>query len=438
MAFELLGEKLQGIFKKLKGQTHLSASNMEQVLKDVRLALLDADVNYEVVKSFMHRFKEQLLGMKVAESLNPEQTVIQAIHEEITRLLGENEAPLQLNARISVVLIVGLQGGGKTTTCAKLAHQLRKEGKKPLLVACDVYRPAAIDQLVQLASNNGLASYFEKDNPNVVEIANHARQYALTNGMDVLLIDTAGRLHVDEVLMEELDQLKRALKPQEILLVVDAMSGQDAVHVAEAFHESVKLSGAIMTKLDGDARGGAALSISTITGVKIKYAGMGERIDDFEIFHPKRMAERILGMGDMLRLIEKAQAVIDEKKASRLTQRMLSGQFDLEDMLQQLEMAKKMGPLGGLAKLLPGAPKISEADQLRAEERMKKTKSVLYSMTKEERKDPDILRSSRKQRIANGCGLGVVDVNNVLRQYEQTKQQMKQMAHLFKGRMPKN
>lgn len=437
MAFEQLGDRLQLIFKKLKGQTHLSAANMENVLQEVRLALIDADVNYTVVKSFVQRLKQQLVGLKVEESLNPEQTVVKAVHEEMMALLGQQEALLALGQKLTTILVVGLQGGGKTTSCAKLAHHLQKRGKKPLLVAADVYRPAAIEQLVQLANENNIASYFEKESQDVVKIVANAKQYAIQHHFDVLIVDTAGRLHIDQDLMQELRDLKKSSQPQETLLVVDAMSGQDAVNVAQSFHDELQLSGAIMTKLDGDARGGAALSIASATGIKIKFSGTGEKIDDFEAFSPKRMAERILGMGDVLLLIEKAQANIDEKKAKKLTNRMLSGDFDLEDMLQQLEMAKSMGPLGSLAKLLPGAPKLSEADQQRAEERIKKTKAIIYSMTKEERKNPNILRSSRKQRIAKGSGLAPSDVNNVIRQHEQTKAQIKQMSQMMKGRMPR-
>lgn len=437
MAFDVLGERLQAIFKKIRGQTYLSETNMEAVLQEIRLALIDADVNYGVVKTFIQRVKHQLIGQKVDTSLNPEQMVIKTVNEEIALLLGEEQEPLQLKANIATILIVGLQGGGKTTSCAKLAHHLKLQGKRPLLVACDIYRPAAIEQLVQLGQEHHLPVFYLKDGKDVIQIVQRARQFALANRHDVLIVDTAGRLHIDAALMQELTLLKKETKPQEILLVVDAMSGQDAVHVAQAFHESLQLTGAIMTKLDGDSRGGAALSIASLSGVKIKLVGVGEKIDDFEIFYPKRMAERILGMGDMLRLIEKAQANIDETKAKKLTNRMLSGDFDFEDMLQQLEMAKKMGPLGSLAKLMPGAPKLSEADQIRAEERIKKTKAVIYSMTKAERKDPNLLRSSQKQRIAAGSGLHVSDVNVVIRQYEQTKIQLKQMSQMMKGRFPK-
>ncbi len=437
MAFEMLGDKLQSIFKKLKGQTHLSESNMEAVLKEVKIALLDADVYHTVVKEFIANVKQKLIGMKVGESLNPEQTVIKAVNEEITRLLGESEKSLDFSSRITSLMVVGLQGGGKTTSCAKLAYQLKKQGKKPLLVACDIYRPAAIEQLKQLAKDNQMDCFFDLNNQDVVDIAKKARQYALVNGHDALIFDTAGRLHIDEILMNELKRLKSEIKPNEVLLVVDAMSGQDAVNVAQSFHEATKVTGVIMTKLDGDARGGAALSLASISGLFIKFVGMGEKIDDFESFDPKRMAERILGMGDVLKLIEKAQANIDEKKAMKLTNRIMAGQFDLEDMLQQLEMAKKMGPLSGLVKLLPGSVKLSEADQIRAEERMKKTRAVINSMTKEERRDPDLLRASRKQRIASGSGLSIVDVNNVIRHYEQTKIQLKQMSGMMKGRFPK-
>lgn len=437
MAFDMLGSRLQAIFKKLKGQTHLSESNMEEVLQEIRSSLLDADVNYGVVKDFIKKVKQQLIGLRVEESLNPEQMVIKVVNEEIANLLGNEDAPLNLTKRQNNFLIVGLQGGGKTTSAVKLASHLRDKKHRPLLVACDVYRPAAIDQLIQLSIANNHSVYFEKETKDVLGIVKRAQEYARINNYDIVIYDTAGRLHVDDELMEELSEIEKEIKPSETLIVVDAMSGQDAVNVVKAFDEQINISGAIMTKLDGDARGGAALSIASLTGIKIKFAGIGEKVEDFEIFHPKRMSERILGMGDILRLIEKAQESIDEKRAEKLTRRMLSGNFDLEDMLEQLEMANKMGPLGALAKFLPGAPKLSKEDQVRAEKRMKKTKSVIYSMTKTERKNPTIIRSSHKIRIAKGSGLDVSDVNLVLRQYEQTKIQMKQMSSMFKGRMPR-
>jgi len=331
-------------------------------------------------------------------------------------------------------MMVGLQGGGKTTSSAKLAHLLvKKYNKNPLLVACDVYRPAAIDQLEQLAKDNNFNFYSNRNTKDVIQIVSEALNYALSNNLDPIIIDTAGRLHIDDELMEELKLLKQRYSPQEILLVVDAMSGQAASISADAFNKLLSLTGVIMTKLDGDARGGAALSIAKVSGLKIKFSGIGEKINDLEEFHPSRMAERILGMGDLQSLIEKAQENVDEKKAKTMMGRMMSGRFDLEDLLYQMESANKMGPLGSIAKLLPGAPKLSEADQLRAEQRMKKSKAVIYSMTIEERKNPDIIRSGRKERIAKGSGLTTTDVNNVLRQYEQTKTMMKQMSSMFKG-----
>ncbi|MDD3383465.1 MAG: signal recognition particle protein [Bacilli bacterium] len=435
MAFEALGDKLQSIFKKITGKARLNENNIDYMLKEVRIALLDADVNIDVVKNFIIELKTKMIGQQVPSKLNPAQTVIKIVAESITELLGGASSSLNLlSNKKNIIMMVGLQGGGKTTTTAKLAKLLiKKYDKNPLLVACDVYRPAAIDQLEQLAKDNNFNFYSNKDTNDVIKIVAEALEYALSNNLDPIIIDTAGRLHIDNVLMEELKSLKQVYNPQEVLLVVDAMAGQAASISADAFNKLLSLTGVVMTKLDGDARGGAALSIAKVSGLKIKFSGVGEKIDDLEEFHPSRMAERILGMGDLQSLIEKAQENVDEKKAKTMMGRMMSGRFDLEDLLYQMESANKMGPLGSIAKLLPGAPKLSEADQVRAEQRMKKSKAVIHSMTIEERKNPDIIRSRRKERIAKGSGSTATDVNNVLRQYEQTQKMMKQMSSMFKG-----
>ena len=434
MAFEMLSDRLQVIFKKLKGQGKLTEQNMDSMLKEVRLALLEADVNVGVAKDFIKNVKEKMLGEKVLNALSPSQMVVKIVNAEIVELLGKDSTALNITSGLNVLMMVGLQGSGKTTTTAKIANLLRKKNaKKPLLVACDIYRPGAIEQLQQLGNTLDIPVFTLGTEVSPVEIATQGVNKAKAEGYDLVIIDTAGRLHIDETLMQELKQISEAVKIDETLLVVDAMSGQDAVNVAQSFHNLLSITGLVMTKLDGDARGGAALSIRQLTGIPIKFSGVGEKIDDLELFYPDRMADRILGMGDVLNLIEKAQEKIDEKKAKRSMNRMMSGNFDLEDMLDNLEQANNMGPLGGIMKMLPGMPKISEEDQLRAEQQMKKTKAVILSMTKEERKNPDILRASRKERIAKGCGLQVSDVNRVLKQYEQTKTTMKQMSSLFKG-----
>lgn len=436
MAFEMLSERLQKVVKKLRGQARLTEANVEEILKEIRIALIDADVNSNVIKSFIADVKEKMLGTEVIGKLNPSQMVVKIVNDEIKELLGGEDKGLSFAKQgPTIMMLVGLQGGGKTTMAAKLANLLKaKEGHNPMLVACDVYRPGAIDQLVQLGKQIGVYVYNDRSTSDVLKIAQDAVQYAKYNRYDVVLIDTAGRLAIDEVLMDELKRLKSVLNPFEILIIVDAMSGQDAVNVTQTFNDNLQLTGALMTKLDSDARGGAALSIAKLTGVHIKYIGVGEKVKDIQAFHPDRMAERILGMGDIVELAEKAQEAIDEKEATKLAHRMLSGKFDLEDMLKQIESTRRMGPLGAIAKLIPGMPKISEADTVKAEERLKKTRVVIQSMTIKERRNPDLLKASRKIRIANGCGLDVAAVNNVLKQYEQTKLQMKQISSMFGGR----
>ena len=439
MAFESLTDKLSGIFKKLRGQARLTEANMEDMLKEVRVALLEADVNYKVVKQFTNDVKEKAIGQDVLSKLNPSQMLVKIVHDELEELLGggSTEIAYQSN-RPTVIMLVGLQGSGKTTSACKLSYLMKnKLNKKVLLAACDVYRPAAIDQLEQIAKSIDvdLVNMGTKANP--VDIAKKAKEKAFNDHYDVLIIDTAGRLQIDEQLMGELNNIKAEVKPDEILLLIDAMAGQDAVNVANTFNEKVGLTGAIMSKLDGDARGGAALSIRHMTGVPIKFSGVGEKVTDLDVFHPDRMADRILGMGDIMTLVEKAQEEIDEKEAKRSVNKMMSGKFDLNDMLAQMKQVNKLGSLGGLLKLIPGMPKITPEQQAMAEREMRNFEIIINSMTPEERKDPALFKYSRKMRVANGSGKTVQDVNKVLKKYEQMKEAMKKMeAYRKSGRMP--
>ena len=439
MAFESLTDKLSGIFKKLRGQARLTEANMEDMLKEVRVALLEADVNYKVVKQFTNDVKEKAIGQDVLSKLNPSQMLVKIVHDELEELLGggSTEIAYQSN-RPTVIMLVGLQGSGKTTSAGKLSYLMKnKLNKKVLLAACDVYRPAAIDQLEQIARSIDvdLVNMGTKANP--VDIAKKAKEKAFNDHYDVLIIDTAGRLQIDEQLMGELNNIKAEVKPDEILLLIDAMAGQDAVNVANTFNEKVGLTGAIMSKLDGDARGGAALSIRHMTGVPIKFSGVGEKVTDLDVFHPDRMADRILGMGDIMTLVEKAQEEIDEKEAKRSVNKMMSGKFDLNDMLAQMKQVNKLGSLGGLLKLIPGMPKITPEQQAMAEREMRNFEIIINSMTPEERKDPALFKYSRKMRVANGSGKTVQDVNKVLKKYEQMKEAMKKMeAYRKSGRMP--
>ena len=439
MAFENLTEKLSRIFKKLRGQARLTESNMDEMLKEIRVALLEADVNYKVVKEFINNVKEKALGQDVLTKLNPSQMITKIVHDELEDLLGggENDIKYQ-NNRPTVILLVGLQGSGKTTSAGKLAYLMKnKLHKKVLLAAGDVYRPAAIDQLKQIAKSIDVPVFSKGTEVSPVEIAKEAKQEAFNNHYDVLIIDTAGRIAIDEALMNELSEIKKEVQPDEILLLVDAMSGQDAVNVAKAFNDLLSLTGIIMSKLDGDARGGAALSIRHMTGVPIKFSGIGEKVSDLDIFHADRMADRILGMGDVMTLVEKAQEEIDEKEARRAANKMMSGKFDLDDMLNQMKQVQKMGSLGGLLKLIPGMPKITPEQQAAAEKEMKNFEIIINSMTFEERRNPEILQYSRKIRIANGAGKQVSDVNRVLKKFESTKEMMKRMESMKKsGRVP--
>ena len=439
MAFESLTDKLSGIFKKLRGQARLTEANMEDMLKEVRVALLEADVNYKVVKQFTNDVKEKAIGQDVLSKLNPSQMLVKIVHDELEELLGggSTEIAYQSN-RPTVIMLVGLQGSGKTTSAGKLSYLMKnKLNKKVLLAACDVYRPAAIDQLEQIAKSIDvdLVNMGTKANP--VDIAKKAKEKAFNDHYDVLIIDTAGRLQIDEQLMGELNNIKAEVKPDEILLLIDAMAGQDAVNVANTFNEKVGLTGAIMSKLDGDARGGAALSIRHMTGVPIKFSGVGEKVTDLDVFHPDRMADRILGMGDVMTLVEKAQEELDEKEAKHTMNKMMAGNFDLNDMLAQMKQINKLGSLGGLLKLIPGMPRITPEQQEVAEREMRNFEIIINSMTKEERKHPDLFKYSRKQRVALGSGKTMQEVNKVLKKYEQMKEMMKRMEQYKKsGRMP--
>ena len=435
MAFEALQEKFSRIVKTIKGESKLTEKNMEAMLKEVRIALLEADVNYKVVKVFVSNVKEKALGQQVYTKLNPSEMVIKIVKDELVELLGSDRSELAYNKnKPTIIMLVGLQGSGKTTTAAKLANLMKnKLKKKVLLAACDVYRPAAIDQLAQLASELKVDLVNMGDKVNPVDIALKAKEKAYNDHYDVLIIDTAGRLQIDEPLMEELKNIKEKVIPDEILLLTDALAGQDTVNVAKTFNDTLGLTGDIMSKMDGDSRGGAALSISYVTGVPIKFIGTGEKITDLDIFYPERMAERILGMGDVLSLIDKVQENIDEKEAKKAVNKMMGGKFTLDDMLDQMKQVKKLGSLKSLMKLIPGAPKISDEQFKLVEDEMKNFEVIINSMTKEERENPEILKNSRKCRIAKGSGKTNADVNRVLKKYEEMKKQTKLLKEMKKG-----
>ncbi|MDR1735281.1 MAG: signal recognition particle protein [Oscillospiraceae bacterium] len=434
MAFEALGEKLAGVFKRLRGKGRLSESDVKAAMREVRLALLESDVSFKVVKDFVAKTTERCIGADVMETLNPAQMVIKIVNEELTSLMGGQAEKLQFSSKPpTVIMLAGLQGAGKTTTAAKLAGMLKSQSKRPLLVACDVYRPAAIEQLKVVGSQRGVP-VFEQGQGDPVKIARSALEHAKAHGNDVVLLDTAGRLHIDEELMDELRRLKAAAEPKEILLVVDAMTGQDAVSAASSFHESLGLTGVIMTKLDGDARGGAALSVRAVTGCPIKFCGVGEKLDNLEVFHPDRMASRILGMGDVLSLIEKAEKNLDAKKAQEMEQRLRAGRFTLTDYLDQMAQVKGMGSVSDLAGMIPGVDKRALQNAKFDEKAIARSEALILSMTPRERDFPEILNSSRKRRVAAGSGMRVEDLNRMLKQYDMMKQLAKQMAS---GRMPK-
>ena len=426
MAFEGLSEKLNNVFKKLKSHGKLTESDVKVAMREVKLALLEADVSYKVVKDFVVGVTERAVGNEVLESLTPGQQVIKIVNEELVKLMGSENARLEFPSKPPcIIMMCGLQGSGKTTHSAKLGKYLKAQGKRPLLVACDVYRPAAIKQLQVVGEQAGV-HVFEMGQGNPVNIAKEALKHAKDYGNDVVILDTAGRLHIDEALMDELSDIKEAVNPNEILLVVDAMTGQDAVNVADAFNKQLEIDGVIITKLDGDTRGGAALSVLAVTGKPIKFAGMGEKLDDLEPFHPSRMASRILGMGDVLTLIEKAEASFDEKQAQKLEKKIKDKSFDFNDLLDQFEQIQKMGPLKSLVKMIPGANKINEDDI--DERALDRTKAIIYSMTPKERAKPEIISPSRKRRIVAGSGMKVEDVNRLLKQLDQMKQMMKMMT----------
>ena len=427
--FENLGERLQNVMDKIRGYGKITEENISDMTREIRLALLEADVNYKVVKEFINNVKEKALGEEVQKSLKPGEVFVKIVKDELVELLGGEKADLVINKDLTVLMLVGLQGSGKTTTIAKIANMLRKKHhRKPLLVACDVYRPAAIDQLKQLGKELNIEVYDEgKANP--VEVSNNAIKYAKENGFDYVLIDTAGRLHIDTELMDELDNISKNVNPNEILLVVDSMTGQDAVNVITGFNDKLKLTGAILTKLDGDTRGGAALSIRHLTNVPIKFIGVSEKMDGLEEFHPERMATRILGMGDILSIIEKAESVIDEESAKETVKKMNSGKFDLEDFLIQFKQIKKLGPLENIIKMLPGASKLGLNNIQINPKDIAHIEAIILSMTPYERRHPEILKASRKQRIAKGSGRSVEEVNRLLKQFEQMKVMMKQMKN---------
>ena len=429
MAFEGLSDKLQAAFKKLTGKGKLNEQNIKDAMREVRMALLEADVNYVVVKDFVKRVTERCIGTEILSSLNAGQQVIKIVNEELTSLMGGSNAKLTWSSSVpTIYMLCGLQGAGKTTMCGKLANYLIREGKKPLLAACDIYRPAAIKQL-QVVGEQVKVPVFEKGTQNPVKTVMEAVEYARYYGRDVLIIDTAGRLHVDEALMNELAEIKAAVHPQEILLVVDAMTGQDAVNVAKAFNDQLNIDGVIMTKLDNDTRGGAALSVRAVTGKPIKFSGTGEKIGDIEPFHPERMASRILGMGDVLTLIEKATENMDQESSDKLSKKLQRnpGDINLEDFLDQMQQMKKMGPLSSILGMLPGVgSKLKDVEI--DENALKKPEAIVRSMTPQERRHPDLLNASRRKRIAAGAGVTVQDVNALMRQFDQMRQMMKQMV----------
>ena len=441
--FEGLSDKLQETFKKLRGRGKLTEADVTEALREVRMALLEADVNFKVVKDFVTKVKERAIGEEVLGSLTPGQQVVKIVNDELTALMGGNQSRILIASRPpTVIMLVGLQGAGKTTTAGKLALHLRKQGKKPLLVAADVQRPAAIDQLQTLGKQLDIPVYADKESKNPVSIAKAALEQAQSRLLDIVIVDTAGRLHINEELMEELVQIKKQVKPHEILLVADAITGQDAVQVAQSFHEKLGLDGIILTKLDGDARGGAALSIKAVTGAPIKFVGLGEKMDALEPFHPDRMASRILGMGDVLGLIEKAQSEMDMDKTAALAKKISKEGFDLNDFLEQMQQIKKLGSFKDILGMIPGmGSKMKQLKDAKIDEKeIGKVEAIIRSMTMKERQKPSILNGSRRKRIADGSGTRVQDVNQVIKQFEEASKQMKQLMAFQSGKkkgMPK-
>ncbi len=441
MAFENLSEKLQNVFKNLRSKGRLTEEDVKAALKEVKMALLEADVNFKVVKQFIKTVQERAIGQDVMNGLNPGQMVIKIVNEEMIALMGSEttEIALKPGSEVTVIMMAGLQGAGKTTTTAKIAGKLKQKGKKTLLAACDVYRPAAIDQLKINGEKQGVEVFSMGDKNNPVDIAKGAVEHAKKNGYNVVIIDTAGRLHIDEDMMAELAAIKEQVEVHQTILVVDSMTGQDAVNVANLFQEKIGIDGVVLTKLDGDTRGGAALSIRAVTGRPILYIGMGEKLSDLEQFYPDRMASRILGMGDVLTMIEKAQEAIDEDEARKLEQKMKKAEFDFEDYLSSMSQMKKMGGLTSIMGMMPGlgGMKMPEIDEAQAEKGMKRTESIIYSMTPEERRNPSLLNPSRKKRIADGAGVDIAEVNRLVKQFEQARKMMKQIPGMMGGKRGK-
>ncbi|MBR3839794.1 MAG: signal recognition particle protein [Erysipelotrichales bacterium] len=442
MAFESLSNKLSQALRHIRGKDKLSENNMESMLKEVRMALLEADVNYQVVKKLIADIKEEAIGQKVMTSLEPDQMVVKVVHDKLVELLGSDQTSLNLKQNgLSTIMMVGLQGGGKTTSVAKIANLLKtKQNKKVLLVACDLIRPAAIDQLKTLGESIDVEVFEKGVSISAEELVKQAKSYAHNNNFDVMIIDTAGRLHVDEPLMNELSAIKRIVSPEEILLVVDAMSGQDIINVAQSFHDLLAVTGLVVTKMDGDSRGGAVLSVKSLTDVPVKFVGEGEKVSDMDVFYPERLADRILGMGDIMTLVEKAEQTFDPDESQKIMEKMMNGTFDLDDMLKQMKLMKKMGPLSGVMKLIPGMsqiPGMNQIDDAQADNSMKMTEAIINSMTKRERKDPSILRNSHKQRIAKGSGTTVNDVNRLVNSFKKQKEMMGAMSRMAaSGTMP--
>ena len=427
--FESLSDRLQGIAHKIKGYGKITEENISEMMREIRLSLLEADVNYKVVKEFTNNVKEKALGAEVDKSLNPGDLFVKIVRDELQVLLGGDSAPLTIDKNPTIAMMAGLQGSGKTTTVGKLANFLRKKhNRKVLMVACDVYRPAAIDQLKQIGKELNIEVY-DEGLGNPVTISENAIKYAKENKFDYVLIDTAGRLHIDEELMNELKNITEAVHPHETLLVIDSMMGQDAINVITGFNDALKLTGVILTKLDGDTRGGVALSVRHLTNIPIKFIGVSEKMDGLTEFHPDRMANRIIGMGDVISLVEKVESEIDEKEALKAAKKMKSGKFDLEDFLAQLNQIKKLGPLENILKMLPGAKNMGLNNVKIDPKQMAHIEAIVLSMTPEERHNPDIIKASRKQRIANGCGLTVTDVNKLLQQFEEMKKMMKMLGN---------
>ena len=426
--FESLQDRLEGIVHKVKGYGKITEENISEMIREVRLALLEADVNYKVVKEFTNNVKEKSLGEEVSKSLKPGEVFVKIVNDELIELLGGERKDLNLSGHPAILMLVGLQGSGKTTTIGKLSLLLRKKhAKKPLLVACDVYRPAAIDQLKTIGKELNIPVYDEGLN-NPVETSKNAIKYACDNGYDYVLIDTAGRLHIDNDLMDELNNIKEEVKPEEVLLVIDSMMGQDAINVITGFNDKLALTGVILTKLDGDTRGGVALSVRHLTNIPIKFIGVSEKMDGLDVFDPKRMADRILGMGDIISIVEKASEVIDEEDAKNTLKKMQKGNYDLNDFLNQMKQIKKLGPLENILKLIPGAKKMGLNNIQIDPKQLAHIEAIILSMTDEERRNPDIIKASRKMRIANGCGRSVHEVNKLLEQFIQYKKMMKQMS----------